>query len=157
MWPQWANDHAHLQTKTVPMNLIRSNSARWLLSSIVHRIPRAIITLMGKPMWAWWANDHNGEYLQTKTTPMNLFWGETVRFLLSSGVHTIPGALITPMDTTIWAMFRRTDGRRKCHILGRIETMAFRSEIVLQCIIHGWGYIHCIPCFEYVSTYHPSI
>ena len=34
MWPQWANSHdiAHLEAETVPMNLIWSELAEWLLS-----------------------------------------------------------------------------------------------------------------------------
>ena len=59
--PPWANGHgvAHLQPKTVPMNLIWSESAQWLLSSSVRKIPGALITSMGMPIMPPWANDYN--------------------------------------------------------------------------------------------------
>ena len=42
----WANDHdvAHLQAKTVPMNLTWSESAQCLSSSVIRNIPEALIT-----------------------------------------------------------------------------------------------------------------
>ena len=51
MRPRWANDQdaAHLQTKTVPKNLIWSESAQWLQSSSVCKIPGALIMPMGTP------------------------------------------------------------------------------------------------------------
>ena len=44
--PTWANDYAiaHLQAKTVPMNLIWSESAQWLWGSGVCKILGAFIT-----------------------------------------------------------------------------------------------------------------
>ena len=49
--PPWAKDRdiAHLQTRTVPINLIWSKSALWLQSSGVRKIPGAFITSTGTP------------------------------------------------------------------------------------------------------------
>ena len=44
--PRWAN--ACLQTKMVPKNLIWSESAQWLLSYGIRKIPGALIMPMGK-------------------------------------------------------------------------------------------------------------
>ena len=45
MRPWWANDHdvAHPESRRVPINLIWSESAKWLLSSAIHKVPRALI------------------------------------------------------------------------------------------------------------------
>ena len=46
MWPRWSNDHdvAHPHAKMVPMKLIWSESAQWLLISSVRKVSRVIIT-----------------------------------------------------------------------------------------------------------------
>ena len=52
LWPRWANNHgvANLQAKTILMNLIKSESAQWLLSYSIHNIPGVFITPMSTPM-----------------------------------------------------------------------------------------------------------
>ena len=99
----WANYHdaAHLRAKTVPKNLIWSESNQWLLSFSIRKIPRAFIMPMGIPIMPPWANYHDAAHLQAKTVPMNLIWSETTQWLLSSGVHKIPGALIMPMGMLV--------------------------------------------------------
>ena len=49
--PPWANDYefAHLWAKRVPMNLIWSGSAQWLLSCRIHKISKTPIMPMGMP------------------------------------------------------------------------------------------------------------
>ena len=108
MRPQWANDHgvACLQAKTVPKNLICSESAQWLWSCGVRKIPGALITHMGMPIISPWANDHHVAHLQAKTVPVNLICSESAQWLLSSSVRKIPGALNMPMGVPImpqWA------------------------------------------------------
>ena len=55
MWLQWVNDHdsAHTQTKMVPMNLSWSESAQWLLSSIVHNSLYWTGLLEPETLWSW--------------------------------------------------------------------------------------------------------
>ena len=75
MWPRLANDHdvSHTQARTLPMKLIWSESAQWLLSSSVCKFSRALTTPLGTPMWPWWAC--HAPRLQTKTAPMKLgYW-----------------------------------------------------------------------------------
>ena len=55
----------HLQTKTIPMNLIWCESALWLQSSSIRKIPGILITPMDMPMCARWENDL--EWLCTST------------------------------------------------------------------------------------------
>ena len=72
IWPRWAHYHgvAHVGVKIIPMNLIWSESARWLLSYGVRNVPgRAFITPVGTPMWHRWANDHNVAHIQLKKVP----------------------------------------------------------------------------------------
>ena len=88
----WANDHgvARLQTKKVPMNLIWSESAEWLLSSDVHKIPGTLITPMGMPIMATWANNYDVAHLQAKAVLKNLIWCESGQWLLSYSIGYIP-------------------------------------------------------------------
>ena len=76
MWPWWANDHdvAHLQSRTVPINLIWSESAQWLLSFAIHKVPRAFIMSVGTPMWPRSANDWDVAHRKAKIVPMNFIW-----------------------------------------------------------------------------------
>ena len=64
--PYGQNHHAvaYLQAKTVPMNLIWSESAQWLWSFSVRKIPGAFIMPMGMPIMPPWANDHDNAHLQ---------------------------------------------------------------------------------------------
>ena len=96
--PLWrhCNDVAQLQTKMVPINLIWSESAQWLLSYGAHNIPGALITPMGMPIMPWWANDPEVACLEAKTVPVNLIWRESIHWLLISGIRKIPG---TPYHT----------------------------------------------------------
>ena len=88
--------------KTVPKNLIWSESAQWLLSSDIRKISGALITPMDTPIMPPWAHDHAVAYLQAKTVPMNLIWSESAQWLLSSGVqdsrspYHVPGMAIMP-------------------------------------------------------------
>ena len=77
------------------INLIGIESARWLLSFGVRKIPRTLITPMGMPIMPSWANDHGVAHVQPETVPMNLIWSESAPWLLSFGVRKIPGAFIT--------------------------------------------------------------
>ena len=86
---------AHLQTKAVPQDLIWNESAQWLRSSSVRKIPEAFITPMDMPIMPPWANDHGVAHLQTKTVRTNLIWSDSVQRLLSCGIRNIPGAFIT--------------------------------------------------------------
>ena len=88
MRPRWGNhyDVAHLQAKTVPMNMILSESDRLLQSSSIRKISGALITPMAMPMWPLWANDHGIAHLQAKTVPRKLIWNEETQWLLSYGV-----------------------------------------------------------------------
>ena len=40
---------------------------------------------------------------KVKLVPMNLSWSESAWWLLCCGIHTIPGAFLTPMGTSMWA------------------------------------------------------
>ena len=97
--PPWANDHdvAHLQVKTVTMNLIWIKSSQWLLSFSICKIPGAIIMPMGMPILPSWANDHDIAHIQAKTVPMNLIWSESAQWLRHSSICKIPGALTMPI------------------------------------------------------------
>ena len=57
-----------------------------LLTSGVSKIPGALITPMGMPMGARWANDHDVAHLQTKTVLMNLIWSES-KFVLDKWTY----------------------------------------------------------------------
>ena len=78
--PPWANDHdvAHLQDKTVPTNLIWSESAEQLRSSSIRKIPGALIMSIMPP----WANDHAVAHLQTKTVLIKLMWSESAHWFV---------------------------------------------------------------------------
>ena len=104
LWLWWADDHdiAHLQAKTVPINLIWSESAQWLLSCGIRKIPGVLNTPMGMPKRPQWANDHDVAHLQANVVPMNLIWSESAHRLLSSGVHKVPRALIMPAGMPMW-------------------------------------------------------
>ena len=59
-----------------------------------------------RPLYPSWANDHDVAHLHAKTVPKNLIWSASAKWLLSSSVRKIPGALIPPMGTPImppWA------------------------------------------------------
>ena len=73
--PPWVNDHdiAHLQAKTIPMNLIGNESTQWLQSSNVPKIPVFFIVMpMGMPIMPPWANNHGTAHVQAKTVLKNL-------------------------------------------------------------------------------------
>ena len=75
MWPRLPIDHdvSHTQARTLPMKLIWSESAQWLLSSSVCKFSRALTTPLGTTMWPWWAS--HAPRLQTKTVSMKLgYW-----------------------------------------------------------------------------------
>ena len=99
----WANDHnvAHLLTKTVPMNLIWSESAQWLWRSSVRKIPGALITPMDTPIMPPWSNYHDVAHLQAKTVPI-IFILDWIG-LVSSGVRKIPEARITDSRSLYYA------------------------------------------------------
>ena len=85
-WLANDQDVAHLQAKTLPKNLIWDESAQWLLSSGVRKIPGDLIMPMSMPIWA---NDQDVAHLQTKTVPMILIWSELAQWLLSYGVRKV--------------------------------------------------------------------
>ena len=87
--------------KTVPKNLIWSELAQWLLSSDVHKIPRAFFMPMGMPNMPPWAYDHNAAHLQAKTNPMNVIWSKSAQCLPSYGIRKFGAG----------QMDGRTDGR----------------------------------------------
>ena len=101
MWALWENDNdiAYLQAKTIPMNLIWSESAQCLLSyGSVRKIPVAYVAPTGE--WPYVA------HVQVETVPVSLIWSESAQWLLSSSVLKVrranfPGALITPVSTPI--------------------------------------------------------
>ena len=100
------HDVAHLRTKTVPMNLIWRESAQWLLSSDICRIPGALITPMDMPIMPPWTHDHDVAHLHAKAVQINLIRSEPAQWLLISSIRKIPGALILPMGTPVmppWA------------------------------------------------------
>ena len=101
--PPWVKDHdvAHVQAKTIPINLIWSELVSWMPSSSGHKIPGAFITAMGMPILPPWANDHRDAHLQTKTVPMNLILSKLAQWLLSSVIHKILEAFIMPMGMAI--------------------------------------------------------
>ena len=88
LWPygQITTDLALLQAKTVPMNLIWSESAQWWWSSVVRKISGVLITPMGMPIMPTSANDYAVAHLQAKTVPMNLICSESAQWLWGSGV-----------------------------------------------------------------------
>ena len=99
--PPWANNHdvAHLQAKTVPKNLIWSESAQWLLSSGVHKNPEALITDSRSPHYA---------HGHTHMAPMGKWpWRCTSRGWGSS--HELNLELIGPVIAEWW--LGRTGGR----------------------------------------------
>ena len=122
MRPWWANDQdvARLQTKTVPKNLIWSESAQWLRSYSVRKISGALITPMGVPIMPPWANHHYVAHLQAMTVPtwfgVNRLSGYkvTASAIFQSPLLQIPGALITPMDMPMWP--QRASGRDVAHL-----------------------------------------
>ena len=88
------------------MNLIWSELDQWLQSYGVRKIRRALIMPMGMPIMPEWAIGHDVAQLEARTVQMNLIWSESDQWLLSSGVHKIPRALIMPMGMPIlpqWA------------------------------------------------------
>ena len=99
----WANnqDVAHLQAKIVPKNLIWSESAQWLLSSGICKIPRTFTMPIDMLIMPPWVNGHDVAHLQAKTIPMNLTWSKTAPLVLRSGVNKISGAFIMPMGMPI--------------------------------------------------------
>ena len=106
--PIWANekDIAHLQAKTVSINLIWCASAKSLLSSGIHKNPGAFTLPMAMPIMTPWANHYDIAHLQTKTVTTNLIWSDSTQWLLSSSVCTTPRAFIMPMGMLImppWA------------------------------------------------------
>ena len=86
----------HTQAKTVPMNLIWSESALWLWRSSVRKIPGALIMAMGMPIMLPWTNDHDVAHLQAKTVQMNSIQNKSAQWLRGYGVCKIAGANITP-------------------------------------------------------------
>ena len=54
MWPWWTNDHevAHLQAKMISMNLIWSESVKWLLSYSICKVLRALIVRRAGLLWS---------------------------------------------------------------------------------------------------------
>ena len=100
-WRANEQDVPHLEANTLPKNLTSGESAQWLLSSGVRKIPGALIMPMDMPIMPIWANDQDVAHLQAKTVPMNLIWSESAQWLLSCHVHKV------------WA--GRTDGRRAFH------------------------------------------
>ena len=61
---------------------------------------------MGMPILPIWANEKDIAHLQANIVSMNLIWCKSSRWLLSSGIHKIPGAFIMPMAMPImtpWA------------------------------------------------------
>ena len=97
--PPLANDHdvAHLQGITVPMNLIWSESANWLLSYSICKILGGLIMPMGMPIMPPWANNHDIAHLQARTVPMSLIWSKSAQWLWSCGIRKITRALIMLM------------------------------------------------------------
>ena len=106
-----------------PKNLILGESAQWLLSFGVRKIPGALIIPMmpmGMPIIYIYiereTNDQDVAHLQAKTVPMNLIWSESAQWLLSHGVRKF------------WA--GRTDGRTDERTDGKysIVPLFFPSE-----------------------------
>ena len=84
-------DMGHCYTHThcdiaIWKNLIWSESAQWLLSSGVGKIPRAFIMPIGMPIMPPWANAYDVAHLQPKIVPINLIWSESAQGLLSYGI-----------------------------------------------------------------------
>ena len=69
-------DVAHVQAEMIPINLIWSELALWLLSSGICKIPGALNMPMGKPIMPLWSNDHDVVHLQVQPVQMNLIWSE---------------------------------------------------------------------------------
>ena len=126
MRPQWANDHdaARLYAKTVPMNLIWSESAQWLLSSSIYKVTRTLITPLGTPMWPWWANNHDAAHLQTEAVPMNLIWKESTQWFLSSCICKVSRLIITPMSTPMWPQWAND------HDVARLEVKTVPMNLI---------------------------
>ena len=114
MRSRFANYHgvAHVQAKMIPMNLIWSEWAQWLLSSGICNISGALITPMGMPIMPPWANYHHNAHPQAKTVQINLIWNEPAQWLLNSCVCKIPEARVTPNGTPLmppWANDQNTE------------------------------------------------
>ena len=103
MRPWWAKDQdvTRLHIKTIPDDLIWSESAQWLLSSSSHKIPRAFMMPRDTPIMPPWANYHDIAHLQAETVLMSLIWSESANCLWSCGTRKVPGALIMPMGMSI--------------------------------------------------------
>ena len=83
MWSQWANGHgiAHVQAKTIPMDLIWTESVQWLLINGVHRVPRAPAHVVPISKWPQ-CHTYTG-----KMVPMNMIWSESAPWLQSSSIY----------------------------------------------------------------------
>ena len=135
--PPLENDHviAHLQAKTVPINLIWSESAQWLWSSSIRKIPRALIMPMGMPIMPPWANGHAVAHLQATAVPMNLIWNESAQWLLSFSVRKIPGAIIMP-----WACHYAPMGKSPCRCIptGQNSSNELDLEWICPVVVEFW-------------------
>ena len=107
--PPWTNNHgvAHLQARTVPKNLIWSESAQWLLSSGVRKISKTLITDSKSP---YYAHGHAhvapmGKWLWRRTS---ICWGSSNELDLE---------WISPVVAELWGgrTGGRAGGRRPFH------------------------------------------
>ena len=92
MWSRGANDHdiAHVQAMTVPMILIWSELAQWLVSPQgVHKVSRALIKPVHMPTWSRRSYDHDNAHIRAKMVPVNLICSESTQWLPSCVVRTV--------------------------------------------------------------------
>ena len=83
---------------------------------------------MGKPIMSPWANDHDVAHLQAKTVLMYLIWSESAQWLLNSGIHKIPGALIMPMGMPIMPVQENDQDNTHLHAKVVSNNMIWRES-----------------------------
>ena len=128
------------------MNLICIESAQWLRRYGVGKFQGALITPMGTPIMAPWANDHDVAHLQANTVPKNLIWSASAQCLPSSVVRKIPWALITD-SMSPYCKFQEpllqipgaliTDPRGRYYVHGHVH-VAPLGKWPWRCISRGW-------------------
>ena len=138
LWPRWANNYgvAHSQAKMIPVNLIWSESAKWLLISVVHKTPGAVITSTGTSMWPQWANDHDVAHLQAQTVPINWFGGNREGISGCCVIVSAKFVLITPVPTPMW--LRWANGHDVAHLQAKtVPINLIWSESVQWLLSYG--------------------
>ena len=157
MWSRWVNDHdiAHVQSKTIPMDLIWTESVNWLLINVVRKVPRAPAHV---DQISKWPRHHTST---GKMVPMNMICSESAPWLPSSSIYsycdtarveaspkcwhflqmTISNAfswmkIAVLWSKSYWSLFQMTKSQLKYQSLG-INVLKYIKMEVALCVIRG--------------------